>query len=102
MGFGAPIGTDGGLAAVREHADAEEDHPAGLTPPVQPAAPWRVAHVEVLPDFRLHVRFNDGTEGNVELSGFLNSASVGVFAPLRDATLFRASPDRMRRSHLAG
>jgi hypothetical protein len=73
---------------MREHADAEEDRPAGLTPPVQPAAPWRVAHVEVLPGFRLHVRFNDGTEGDVELSGFLNSASVGVFAPLRDANLF--------------
>ena len=32
MGFGASIGTDGGLAAMREHADAEEDRPAGLTP----------------------------------------------------------------------
>jgi hypothetical protein len=73
---------------MREHADAEEDRPAGLMPPVQPAAPWRVAHVEVLPGLRLHVRFNDGTEGNVELSRFLNSASAGVFTALRDATLF--------------
>jgi hypothetical protein len=73
---------------MREHADAEEDRPAGLTPVVQPAAPWRLAHVEVLPGFRLHVRFNDGTEGNVELSGFLNSASAGIFAALRDARRF--------------
>ena len=73
---------------MREQADAEEDRPAGLTPPVQATAPWRVAHVEVLPGFRLHVRFNDGTEGNVELSDFLNSPSAGVFAALRDATLF--------------
>jgi hypothetical protein len=52
---------------MHEHANAEENRPAGLTPPVKPAAPWRVAHVEVLPGFRLHVRFNDGTEGNVDL-----------------------------------
>jgi hypothetical protein len=62
--------------------------PAGLTPAVQAAAPWRLAHVEVLPGFRLHLRFNDGTEGNVELSAFLHSGSAGVFAALRDATLF--------------
>jgi hypothetical protein len=62
--------------------------PLGLTPPVQATAPWRVAHVEVLPGFRLHVRFNDGTEGNVELSDFLHSGSAGVFAAPRDATLF--------------
>jgi hypothetical protein len=49
MGLGASIRTDGGLAAMREQADAEEDRPAGLTPPVQATAPWRVAHVEVLP-----------------------------------------------------
>jgi hypothetical protein len=73
---------------MREHADAEEDRPAGLTPAIQPAAPWRVARVEVLPGLRLHVRFNDGTEGNVELSDFVHSGSAGVFAVLRDATLF--------------
>jgi len=59
-----------------------------LTPAVRPATPWRVAHVEVLSDFRLHVRFNDGTEGNVELSDFVHSGSAGIFAALRDATLF--------------
>ena len=59
-----------------------------MTPPVQAAAPWRVAHVKVLSGFRLHVRFNDGTEGNVELSDFVHSGSAGIFAALRDATLF--------------
>jgi hypothetical protein len=48
-----------------------------------------VASVEVLSDFRLRVRFNEGTEGTVELAEFLNSASAGVFAPLRDVSLFR-------------
>ena len=56
---------------------------------MQPAAPWRIAHLEVLSGFRLHVRFNDGTEGTVELAGFLNSASAGVFAALRNEGLFR-------------
>jgi hypothetical protein len=74
---------------MRSHADAEEDRAAEVTPPLRPDAPWRVAHVEVLSDFRLHVRFNDGTEGTVELADFLTSASAGIFAPLRDEGLFR-------------
>jgi hypothetical protein len=74
---------------MREHADTEEDRPSELTPPVRPAAPWRVKSVEVLSGFRLRVSFNDGSEGTVELAGFLNSTSAGVFAPLRDESLFR-------------
>ena len=61
---------------------------AGLTPPVQPVAPWRITHVEVLAGFCLRVGFNDGTEGDLELAGFLNSGSAGVFAALRDANQF--------------
>jgi len=71
------------------HADAEEDRPTEVTPPVRPAAPWRIAHMEVLSGFRLHVRFNDGTEGTVELADFLNSASAGIFVALCDEGLFR-------------
>jgi Protein of unknown function (DUF2442) len=74
---------------MRQHADAEEDRPTLLTPPVRPTAPWRLTEVEALPGFRLHVCFNDGTEGTVELKSFLNSASAGVFAVLRDESLFR-------------
>jgi hypothetical protein len=74
---------------MRAHENAEENRPAELRPPVRPAAPWRVARVEVLSGFRLRVCFNDGTEGIVELAGFLNSASAGVFAALRDERLFR-------------
>ena len=71
------------------HADAQEDRPAELTPPVQPAAPWRLTDVEVLPNFSLRVRFNDGTEGVVELAAFLNSPEAGVFVALRDEDRFR-------------
>src|SRR5207245_6936429 len=35
------------------------------------------------------VRFNDGTEGTVELADFLSSASTGVFATLRNERVFR-------------
>jgi hypothetical protein len=74
---------------MRSHADAEEDLAAPLIPPVRPQALWRVAYVEALPGFRLHVRFNDGTEGIVELAAFINSAGAGVFAALRDERIFR-------------
>jgi hypothetical protein len=74
---------------MRSHAGAEKDRAAEVTPPVKPAAPWRVAHIEVLAGFRLHVRFNDGTEGTVELANFLNSDSAGALAALRDEDLFR-------------
>jgi Protein of unknown function (DUF2442) len=74
---------------MQSHADAQEDRAAELTPQVRPAAPWRVADVEALPGFRLRVRFNDGAEGIVELADFVNSAAAGVFAALRDETVFR-------------
>jgi hypothetical protein len=45
--------------------------------------------LEVLPGFRLRVRFNDGVEGTVDLGGLVHSASAGVFAALRDENLFR-------------
>jgi hypothetical protein len=74
---------------MRSHADAEADRSAGVTPPVRPDAPCRAAHLEVLSGFRLRVRFNDGIEGTVELADFVNSASAGVFAALRDESVFR-------------
>jgi Protein of unknown function (DUF2442) len=74
---------------MRSHANAEENPSPEVTPHVRPTAPWRVARVEVLSGFRLHVRFKDGTEGTVELRDFINSASAGVFAALRDENLFR-------------
>src|SRR5215470_4280532 len=89
MGLGESVEVDGGLGVMRSHAHAEESPSAEVTPPVRPTAPWRVAHLEVLSGFRLHVCFKDGTEGTVELADFINSASAGVFAALRDENLFR-------------
>jgi hypothetical protein len=47
--------------------------------------PWRVVACEVTGEHRLHVRFRDGTEGDVQ---FRPSAFYGVFAHLIDQTKF--------------
>jgi hypothetical protein len=46
--------------------------------------------IEVLTssDYRLSVRFVDGTAGEVDLSRLVLSNNAGVFAALRDPTLF--------------
>ena len=69
---------------MRGTATAEKDH----SPGVSAAAPWRVVAVSALPDFRLRVRFVDGTEGEVDMAGLLRRQQVGVFAPLRDPAVF--------------
>jgi hypothetical protein len=61
-----------------------EDCSAGIIP----TAPWRVAEVSVLPGYQLRVRFLDGTEGSIDMSYLIFSDEAGVFALLRDATLF--------------
>mgnify|MGYP005831143703 CR=1 FL=1 len=62
--------------------------PVTVTPPIRPTRPWRVAAVNALPGFRLHVRFVDGTEGLVELADLVQSPGAGVFAALADASVF--------------
>jgi len=74
---------------MEPHADAKEDRVVELIPPIRPVAPCRVVNVEALPGFLLRVRFNDGTEGTVEMAEFIKSDEAGVFAILRDEKLFR-------------
>ena len=50
--------------------------------------PWRVVAVEALPDFRLRVRFVDGTEGVVDLHALVHSSGAGVLASLADSSFF--------------
>jgi len=59
-----------------------------LAPGIAPNAPWRVLEVKVLSNFGLFVKFVDGTFGEVDLSVLVNSEKGGVFAPLRDPSLF--------------
>lgn len=57
-------------------------------PAPHPASPWRVAEVRALPGYRLHVRFYDGTSGEVNMAKLVGSDGAGVFAALRDKALF--------------
>jgi len=51
-------------------------------------APWTVKSVRALPRYRLHVRFADGTEGEVDVSDLILSERPGVFERLRDRKEF--------------
>lgn len=74
---------------MHAETDTEEDRATGIIPSIIPQAPWRIAAVETLPGFRLWVRFNDGTEGEVNMAAIVDSPEAGVFAVLRDEALFR-------------
>jgi hypothetical protein len=58
------------------------------TPGIIPVVPWRVTEVRILNDFRLFIRFADGTAGEVDLSRLIMGDRAGVFAVLRDKSLF--------------
>lgn len=49
-----------------------------------------VAEVRAEEDYRLFVRFFDGTSGCVDLSRLVQSPEAGVFAELADTNRFRA------------
>lgn len=70
------------------NANTEENFSIEIVPAIIPKAPWRVASVSHLPGFRLSVRFNDGTEGTVVMSGLIHSPNAGVFEALRDEKIF--------------
>ena len=59
-----------------------------LAPPRTPKVPWRVSSVTPMDGYRLRVRFNDGTDGEVDLSQRVADPNAGVFADLRDPVLF--------------
>lgn len=69
---------------MRNQAEPEQD----FTPGVIPCAPWRVVEVRTLPDYRLLVKFVDGTTGEVDLSRIVLGDKAGIFAALRDPTRF--------------
>ncbi|HMF76610.1 MAG TPA: DUF2442 domain-containing protein [Bryobacteraceae bacterium] len=50
--------------------------------------PDDVAEVAALDGFRLHVRFFDGVEGQVEMIAPVHSPAAGVFAQLADPARF--------------
>lgn len=48
----------------------------------------RAVTVQVLPEYRLAVAFDDGTDGVVDLTRLLHERESGVFASLRDPRRF--------------
>jgi hypothetical protein len=60
----------------------------GLVPPVSPRMPWRVERVQALDGYRLKVRFIDGLEGEVHMATLVHSPNAGVFAALRNPSVF--------------
>ncbi len=73
---------------MRTYGESKEDYAPEIAPPVAPKAPWRISAVRAMPGYKLWVRFNDGTEGTVALSGLIHSEHAGVFTALRDKKLF--------------
>lgn len=55
---------------------------------VIPLVPWRVCALKALPDFQLHVTFNDGLAGLVDVSELVNADDSGIFIALREPSFF--------------
>ena len=55
---------------------------------VIPAASWRVKAISILPDYRLAVSFQDGTNGIVDFSSVLTAHQSGIFETLKDKVFF--------------
>ncbi len=62
----------------------QEHRTAGVTA----AAPWRVRAVSVQPGYRLSITCNDGTSGVVDISRLVASEKAGVYAVLKDESVF--------------
>jgi hypothetical protein len=74
---------------MRTESHPQEDSPATLAMPESaPRSLWSVIEVEALSGFRLRVAFADGLAGVVDMSALVHSADAGVFAALRDPSLF--------------
>lgn len=67
-------------------------------PPIKTGkVPWDVIAVEVLDGYRLHVRFADGVEGEVDMSERVRSPRAGVFAALADPDMFAQAHVELER-----
>lgn len=69
---------------MRDETTAKRDRTDGVNANV----PWRVIDVRVLAGYLLAVRFVDGTEGEVDLTRLVLGPNSGIFAALRDRTVF--------------
>ncbi len=67
---------------------AEANSALGIVPPIVPSAPDDIKSALIIGPWRLHVVFNDGLEGEVDLEPFIHAPSAGVFEALRDPAVF--------------
>ena len=67
---------------MRQRTTPEPDSPTPVGP-----TPWKVVAVRALPQYRLFVRFVDGTEGEVNAGAMILGPKAGVFERLRDQDL---------------
>ena len=63
---------------------SQQDSAAGLVPPIQPSAPWRVASVRAMANYTLQVEFIDGTKGEVKMAALIKGDRAGMFSLLAD------------------
>jgi hypothetical protein len=73
---------------MRNQSTALADHASTVTPPIVCNHPDDVAEVRAESDYRLFVRFVDGTSGIVDMSSLVTSPNAGVFAVLADRDHF--------------
>jgi len=78
----------GGLGDVRERVYPFKDPGLAIDPPIISTHPDDVAEVQTESDYRLYVRFFDGTAGVVEMRDLIFGERAGVFAALRDVKEF--------------
>jgi hypothetical protein len=88
MGGAPSAGTYGKLDIMRTPSATSEDRSSSMIPPIVCNYPDDVAEVTALDGYRLHVRFIDGLEGQVDMSALVHSPGAGVFAQLADPALF--------------
>lgn len=72
------------------HAESisQQNSAAGLVPPIQPIAPWRVASVRAMNNYTLQVEFVDGTKGEVKMAALIKGERAGIFSLLTDPEEF--------------
>ena len=73
---------------MRTEGTTVDDRALAVVPAIVCQHPDDVAHVQVVGDYRLAVRFHDGTSGIVDMSRLITSAKAGVFSELIDPDVF--------------
>jgi hypothetical protein len=73
---------------MRDQCTAIADRTPAVISPVVCDHPDDVVSVRAERDFRLTVRFFDGTEGTVEMAALIHSPNAGVFSVLANTARF--------------